>query len=75
MSYFPTLPEAEGATSCQFSELEPGDFVKVGGLIKEVKRLTTGTDVFGETVVRVQIADGRSYQKRAVQSCLKRKKC
>lgn len=57
---------AEDATPCRVDELEPGDFVKVGGLIKEVKLVVGGVDV--------KTTDGQYYGERNLQGFLKRRR-
>jgi hypothetical protein len=59
-------PAAEGATPCRIDELEPGDFVKVGGLLKEVKLVVGGVDV--------KTTDGQYYGARNLQGFLKRRR-
>lgn len=51
---------------CRKEDLAPGDYVKVGGLLKQVKLVIGGTDV--------KTVDGRYYGERNLQSYLKIKK-
>ena len=64
---YPSYPSAairSGAARISVAELEPGDFVLVGGWLRRVRRVTGGSDV--------TTSDGRYYGIDQIRRCVRR---